>query len=104
GVGCLPKKEVRQTHFARSANDQIGIGIVPRVEVFAEHLHINHCPVHGTQLNRTKQTLDAIDDFKTASIAQSENESQTSIASGLLDGFIKCFLRTPGEDSTSRHG
>ena len=64
--------------------------------MFAEHLHIDHRLVDVTELDGAKQTFDTVDDFETASITQGKNESQTSVARSLLDGFVKLFLRTCG--------
>src|SRR4029450_10002698 len=103
-VGRLPEKEIGQAHLARSANKEAGIRIVPGVKMFAEHLHIDHCPIDVTQLDRAKQTLDAIDNFEATPITQGENESQTSIASSLFDGSMKLLLRTHREGSQAAGG
>ena len=42
GVGELPEKEIRNSHLARGADEQIGIGIVAGVKMLAEHLDVDH--------------------------------------------------------------
>src|SRR5215510_12596912 len=69
-VGSLPQKKIRQAHFAGSANQQIRVGIVTSVKMFAEHLYIDHCLVDVTQLNRAEQTFNPIDDFQPPAVAQ----------------------------------
>ena len=92
GIRSLPKQEVGETHFAGSPDKQIRIGIVARVKMFAEHLHVDHRPVDVTQLDRPQQTFNSVDDFKSAAVAQSENERETGIASSLLDRFMELLL------------
>src|SRR5438034_7275347 len=98
-VGSLPKKEVRQAHFAGSANKEIWVGIVAGVKMFAEHLYVDHCPIDVTKFNRAKQTFDAINDLEPAAVAQGQDKGETSVASGLLDGFVELLLRTRGQIS-----
>ena len=62
--------------------------------MLTEHLHVDHCLVDVAQFDRTKQTFDAINDFKPAAVTKGKDKSQTGVASSLLDGFMKLFLRT----------
>ena len=100
-VGSLPKQEVRQAHFAGSANKEIRVGIVAGVKMFAEHFYVDHCPIDVTKFNRAKQTFDAVNDFQPAAVAQGQDKSETGVASSLLDGFVQLLLRTRGQISQS---
>src|SRR6266478_1725550 len=100
-VGSLPKKEVRQAHFAGSANKEIRVRIVAGVKMFAEHFYVDHCPIDVTKFNCAKQTFDAINDFQPAAVAQGQDKSETGAASSLLDGFVQLLLRTRGQISQS---
>src|SRR6266567_1764531 len=93
GVRELPEKKIRQAHFSRSANKQIGIGIVAGVKMFAKHLDINHSFVDVTELNCAKQAFDAVDDLESPAVAQRQNKSESVITGGLFDRFVKLFLR-----------
>src|SRR5205085_4146400 len=62
-VGKLPKQEVRQSHFAGSANEQIGVRIIARVKMFAEHLNIDHSLVDMAELDRAEQALDSVNNL-----------------------------------------
>ena len=88
-VRRLPQQEVRQAHFAGSTNQQIRVGIVASVKMFAEHLYIDHCLVDVTQLNRAEQTFNPIHDFKPAAVAQRKDKRETCVCGSLLDRFVK---------------
>src|SRR2546430_17617284 len=70
GVGKLPEKKIRQTHLAGSANQQIGIRVIARVEMLAEHLDIDNPLVDVPELDRAKQILDPVDNLEPAPITQ----------------------------------
>ena len=97
----MPKQKVGETHFAGRANKEIWIGIVSGVKMFAEHLHIDHCLIDVTKLNRAKQTFNAVDDFEPAAVAQRKDEGEPGVASRLLDCFVKLLLRTLWQISQS---
>src|SRR5204863_356144 len=67
-VGKLPKKKIRKPHFAGRADKQIGIGIVTRVEMLAEHVDVDHRAIDVARLDLAKQTLDSVDDFQPAAV------------------------------------
>src|SRR6267154_6614358 len=37
GVGELPEEKIREAHFAGGADEEVGVGVVAGVEMFAEH-------------------------------------------------------------------
>src|SRR5690348_16979860 len=61
GVGSLPEQKIRQPHLAGSSNQQIRIGIIPGVKMFAEHLDVDHPFIDVTELDGPEQAFDAID-------------------------------------------
>src|SRR5215475_13609226 len=62
-IGSLPEQKIREPHFAGSADKEIGIGIVTRVKMFAEHCHIDHRSVDVPQFDGSKQTFDSVDNL-----------------------------------------
>src|SRR4029079_12209730 len=71
---------------------------------FAEHLNVDHCPVDVPQLDRAKQTFDAVDNLESAAVAERQNKDETSVARSLLDTFVKLFLCAPRQISQPTDG
>ena len=87
-VGELPKEEVRQAHLARSANEQIGIGIVSRVQMFTEHFDVDHCFVDVTELDCAEQTFDSVDDLQPSPVTERENQRKPVVGCSCFDRFV----------------
>src|SRR4029450_3148122 len=84
---------------AGRANKKVGIRIVTRVKMFAEHRHIYHRPVDMPQFDGAKQTFDAVDNLESTAIAECQDERETGVASSLLDTLVKLFLGALGQIS-----
>src|SRR5262249_43417451 len=85
GVGSLPEQEIRQSHFARSANEQVRIGIISSVKMFAKHRDVDHSFVDVAQFDGAEQTLDAVNDLIAPTVAERQDERQPGIFAGRLN-------------------
>ena len=61
--------------------------------MFAEHLDVDHSFVDVSELNGSKQTVYAVDNFESSAVTECEDQCQSIVSGGLLDGLMKLLLR-----------
>src|ERR1041385_4551917 len=93
-VGKLPEKKIREPHFAGSADQQIGIGIITRVKMFAEHVDVDHRAIDVARLDLAQQTLYSVDDLQPTAVTERKNQGEAGVHRRAFDGIVKLFLAT----------
>src|SRR3954469_5132065 len=67
-VRKLPEKEIREAHLAGGPDEQVRIGIITGVEMFADIVHVDHRPIDVAGFDLAEKALNSIDNFEAAAI------------------------------------
>src|SRR5688572_9313861 len=85
GVGKLPEEEIGETHLAGGADEEVGVGVIASVEMFAEHVDVDHGAIDVAGIDLAEQAFDAIDDLEAAAVTEREDQRQAVVPGGALD-------------------
>ena len=96
-VAELPEEEIRNPHFPRGADEQVGVGNASCMKMGFEYLRGNGLRIQLSLSHFAGKGLHGIEDFGTPTVAQGEGEVEFGIRGRRLHRLAQLALTHAGE-------